>query len=449
MARGGNKLGLGGKLGYGLGDFGLNLHWQAMGLFLTFFQTEIMGLSPLWAGATFFVAALWDGITDPIMGLIADRTRSRWGRFRPYLLFGAVPLAASLVLTFTAPVLTGMAVVAYGLATHMLLRTAYTVVAIPYSSLSARMTSDADERAVLTGWRMQFAFLGGAVVAWAMPSIVTHWADGDAVQGYRMAATIIGGVSVLALIICFLTVREQPVAVIRDQRPSRWTHDLAEFFRLMRLGGPTMQLYTCILVSQIMVPLQARNYLYFFKYGVGDPGLGDKALALFGVLNVVAVPCWVWLIRRTQKRTAFMAGGTLFAIGSFGVAIMPDAALVPHMLLLSLACIGHTAYAVCLWAMLPDSVDWSEWRFHRRDEGKIFGMASFLQKAALGISGLVMGAVFDLYGVTETGGGAVPGLHMVMGFIPLAGIIAAMVILWRYRLSFRCHAAIVTRLERR
>lgn len=450
MERKAQGLGLAGKFGYGLGDFGLNLHWQGMGLFLTFFQTEMLGLSPLWAGATFFVAALWDGITDPIMGLVADRTRGRWGRHRPYLLFGAVPLAASLALAFTAPGLTGPAAVAYALATHMLLRTAYTVVAIPYSSLSARMTSDADERTSLTGWRMQFAFLGGAVVSWLMPLLAARFSGGDAAHGYAVAASVIGAISAIAFVICFLTVRERPLAADEAAPEAGVWADLAGFLALVRRGGPTVQLYLCILVSQMMVPLQARNYLYFFKYGLEDMSRADQAMALFGIINVLCVPLWVWLIRRTQKRTGFMVGGGLFALGSLGFACMPEPGYWSGFLPLALACAGHTAYAVCIWAMLPDAVDWSEWRFGRRDEGKIFGLASFLQKFALGISGLLMALVFDLFGVIGgQGEGADSGLRMVMGVIPLIGILAGMAIMRDYRLDFTRHARIVARLRQR
>lgn len=443
-------LSLGRKFGYGLGDFGLNLHWQGMGLFLTFFQTEIMGLSPVWAGVTFFAAALWDGITDPIMGVIADRTRGRWGSHRPYLLFGAVPLAASLALAFTAPGFTGPAAVMYGLATHMLLRTTYTVVAIPYSSLSARMTSDADERTSLTGWRMQFAFLGGAAVSWMMPVLARQFAGLDGAQGYAVAAAIIGGVSVVAFILCFLIVREQPVTAARLARDEHFWDDLKGFIALVRRGGPTVQLYLCILISQIMVPLQARNYLYFFKYGIGDMSRADQAMALFGAINVLSVPLWVWLIRRTEKLTGFMVGGGLFAVGSLGFALMPQWSYWGGFIPLAVACAGHTAYAVCIWAMLPDTVDWSEWRFRRRDEGKIFGLAAFLQKAALGLSGLLMAAVFHGFDVTKGQGEASEmGLRVVMGVIPLAGILAAMFIMRDYRLDLRRHAAIVQRLGNR
>lgn len=443
-------LSLGRKFGYGLGDFGLNLHWQGMGLFLTFFQTEIMGLSPVWAGVTFFAAALWDGITDPIMGVIADRTRGRWGSHRPYLLFGAVPLAASLALAFTAPGFTGPAAVMYGLATHMLLRTTYTVVAIPYSSLSARMTSNADERTSLTGWRMQFAFLGGAAVSWMMPVLARQFAGLDGAQGYAVAAAIIGGVSVVAFILCFLIVREQPVVAARMARQERFWDDLKGFIALVRRGGPTVQLYLCILISQIMVPLQARNYLYFFKYGIGDMSRADQAMALFGAINVLSVPLWVWLIRRTEKLTGFMVGGGLFAVGSLGFALMPEWSYWGGFIPLAVACAGHTAYAVCIWAMLPDTVDWSEWRFRRRDEGKIFGLAAFLQKAALGLSGLLMAAVFHGFDVTKGQGEASEmGLRVVMGLIPLAGIVAAMFIMRDYRLDLHRHAAIVQRLGNR
>src|SRR6056297_2609052 len=144
------------KSGYALGDTGLNVYWQGISLFLFFFYTEVMGLSPGTAGFTVFVASLWDGLTDPWMGGIADRTRSRFGRFRPYLLWAPPLLALAFVLTFWVPEgLSPTLLPAYALLTHLLLRTLYTVVAVPYSALSARITQVSQVRASLAGWRMQ------------------------------------------------------------------------------------------------------------------------------------------------------------------------------------------------------------------------------------------------------------------------------------------------------
>lgn len=158
------------KIGYGLGDYGINFHFSMTTNFLLFFYTEVFGLLPAVAGTVLLVARISDALTDPLMGLIADRTHSRWGKLRPYLLFGAVPLGVASVLLFSVPTLSPGAKVAYAYATYILYGVAFTIVTIPYSALTASITSDAQQRTELSTFRIGFATLGGGSVAVFTPA---------------------------------------------------------------------------------------------------------------------------------------------------------------------------------------------------------------------------------------------------------------------------------------
>jgi GPH family glycoside/pentoside/hexuronide:cation symporter len=179
-----------------------------LGLFLLYFLTEVVGLPPALAGGLIFIGLLWDGPTDIAMGVIADRTRTRWGRFRPYLLIGAPLVGASLVLVFWAPPLSGPLLIAFVLAAQLVFRLAFTIVAIPYGALSSAMTQDSRERGVLTGFRVTGSTLAALTVALAIPALIGGLGQGDPARGYAWTAAIIGAAASVAIMICFFAARE-------------------------------------------------------------------------------------------------------------------------------------------------------------------------------------------------------------------------------------------------
>ena len=168
-----DRLPLGRVLGYGIGDFGFNFYWFSLQLFLAYYYTDVLGLRAEVAGLVIFLCLTWDGLVDPAIGVLANRTRTRWGKYRPYLLFGSVPLAISFALMFAPVGFEGAALIAYAFATQILFRTMYGLVNIPYRALMATMTRDSMQRNWLAGARMVWAFLGTAVVSFFTPRLVT------------------------------------------------------------------------------------------------------------------------------------------------------------------------------------------------------------------------------------------------------------------------------------
>ncbi|WP_044560981.1 MFS transporter [Azospirillum sp. B4] len=449
------------KLGYAVGDLGLNLHWQAMTLFLAYFQTDVQGVPPVWVGVGFLVAAIADGLANPLMGVWADRTSTRLGRYRPFILWGGVPLGLVMAACFTAPGLGQGGLIAYAILSHTAWRGVYTIVSIPYASLSARITQDAEERSSLTGYRMTCAFIGGITVSFLLPALaarIDHLATGGhggaygGGLGYTISGLVVGGLSVALFWLCAAVVKEEPWPALTPASSARLDSDVGGFLRTLGRSGPLMRLLLSIGLIQIAGALQFRNLVYFFKYDVGDMDLAAYAMPAFSAASAISVPFWVWLARRTSKKTAWQLGTALAAASSLAFLAVPSGQTTLAVAAIAALFIGCTVHAVGFWAMLPDLVDYNEWRFGRRDEAKIFGVASLAQKVALGLAGALLGWLLSAIGFVPNAtqsAETLGGLRLLMSLLPCGLFVATLVLMAGYRLDGSLHRHIVEELASR
>ncbi len=199
------RLGFREKVGYGLGDTASHFVWDMVGFWLLFFYTDVYGIPAAAAGTIMLIARFWDMASDPLMGIISDRTRTRWGRFRPFILFGAVPYAVLAVLTFTTPDFGETGRIVYAGATYILLMTAYTAINLPYSSLAAVMTPDTYERAGLNTYRFVFAFIGQLIVAGLALTLANKFGGGDKAVGFQYTVILFAALSVVFFFVSFAT----------------------------------------------------------------------------------------------------------------------------------------------------------------------------------------------------------------------------------------------------
>ena len=220
------------KIGYALGDTASNFYWKTFEFFLLIFYTDVFGLSPAAAGTMFGVTRFWDAIADPMMGAMADRTRTRWGRFRPYLLWMAIPFGVAGVLTFTTPHLDTGAKTVYAYCTFSFLMLAYTAINIPYSALMGVMTSDTQARTALSSLRFIGGFSGGIIVVSATPWLVARLGAGDAERGWQLTMVVWGIAASVLFVITFLTVRE------RVEPPPEQKADIRRELRDLLTNGP-------------------------------------------------------------------------------------------------------------------------------------------------------------------------------------------------------------------
>ena len=431
------------KIGYGSGDFAFNLYWQGVSLYLFYFYTDVLGLPNAMAGIIYAMGSLWDAVTDPAMGYVAERTRTRWGRYRPYLLFMPLPLAFSYLLIFWHPgdvSITIMAVLA--LTGQFVFRLFFTMASTPYSSLMARMTQDANDRAGMAGARMLFAYAGGFTVVVLTGAMLEG--VGDERRAFLLIGLISGGLASLVFWVCFYICKEPD-----DGRAAAPPPSLADSLTSLRSNMPFFIVLASILLMVCGTTLIGKTILYFFEYQLGDRNAGSQALMAFAATGLVVIPIWTFITVKTSKRFVWLAGSFVSALALLALLVNP--ARTPEMVIWNYVAIsaGTGAFAITFWGMLPDTVEYGEWKSGIRLEATIFGLVTFAQKGAVALSAVLLGFLLDVIGYragqvqsTET----LDGLRLVIVLVPLVGIAASALCMVFYPLSPQRHADIVRQL---
>jgi GPH family glycoside/pentoside/hexuronide:cation symporter len=366
------------KLGYGLGDTASHFVWDMVGFWILIFYTDTFGISAAAAGTIMFIARFWDMASDPLMGVISDRTRTRWGKFRPYILWMALPYSFLAVLAFSTPDLGQTGKVVYAAVTYLLLMTAYTAINLPYSSLGAVMTSDSYERTSLNTYRFVCAFAGQLIVSGLALTLAGYFGQGDSARGYRLTVTLFAVIAFVLFIVAFLSTRE------RIQPPPTQQDSLKQDFKILLANRPWVILAAVGIVSFVMFALQNLSLAYYFKYYIGR----EESVQLFNVVGsvalIVALPLSKPLAQRFGKRNVFI-GSSLLSGSFFILLYLPGAQSLGWIYVLNI--LGKMAYAPAvplLWTMIADAADYAEWTTGRRATGLFFSAATFAQKGGWG-----------------------------------------------------------------
>lgn len=437
------------RVGFGIGDFGFLLVWQGTSLFLYYFYTDVLGIKPTVAALVYFVAMAWDAVSDPIIATLADRTQTRFGKYRPWLLFGAAPFALSYPLAFSAPPefwMLGTAV--WALLTHIALRTAYTIVSMPFNSLQARLTDDAHERSVLAGFRMVGAALGGLTVVFVTPLLVNLYGEAREAEAYFWAACIAGGFAFLALIYCFVSMREpaERGAAAKESIIS----DLKSIFPMFVKNAPLLRVFGVIVIATVCIGMFGQSILYYFKYDVGQPEMAMIALLLPAALLILTVPIWILISAKTSKKTSLVAGVSIALVGYLLFFLNLQDNLIVALVAIALTGIGTAAVAVMFWAMLPDTVEYGEAITGIRAEAKTFGFATFAQKSAVGLNALIFGILLTAVGFeanADQSEQTLLGMKAIMSLIPALGCVLMIWIMRGYMLDHAAHHKLVEKLK--
>ena len=432
------------RIGYGVGDFGINLYFITAMTYLLYFYTDVFGLSAAAAGGVFLVARVVDAVTDPLMGMIAERTRTRWGRLRPYLLIGAIPLALITILTFTIPDLDASGKLVWAYVTYIAFGVLYTVVSIPYSALTASITDNHHERTLLSTIRMGFAFAGGYVVSVGMLPLVGLF--DNAAAGFQNAMVIFGVVATGLLVLTFNSTRET------IQPPPSQHLSVADSLRAVFANPPLLIVIVLFTCGMLSFTVRQTVTLYYFKYNLGRE---DLIAAFFGItmpimfVGLLAVPK---IAERLGKAGGIVAGATVSIIGCLGLYLTPYDAIAWVFVWSCVVALGGTPIAVLGWAMIPDTVEYAQWRHGLRADGAIFSFASFFQKFAKAIGGAGVAGVLAWAGYmanTAQSAASITAIHNLMTLAP-AGIMVVMIIAARfYRLDEARHAELVSALAAR
>lgn len=437
------KLGTGRIVGYGVGDFAFNLTFTFCSLFLLYFYTDVLGLSATSGGLIIMAALVWEGATDPVVGVLANRTRTRWGRYRPYLLFGAIPLALSFVAMFLPLGLSGTALALYAFATHLLFRTVYTFVNIPFIALSAQMTNDSNERGKLAGARMMFAILCGLVLA--VVSLPLAKALGGGAQGFFGLSLVYGATVVAILLICFGVTREDVCTA--DAHPT-----LPEMLRAVRTNRPFLSLLAATLLGSVAYTMSGKAMVYYIKYYAGTEASVTTGLSIGLLAAALAMLPWIQVSRRTSKRAVWLMGVVITSAVSVTIFILVPKAGALLWGLLALSGAGNAAFILSFWSMVPDTVEYGELQTGTRAEGAVFGFIIFTQKVALGIGTGLLGIILDLVGYQANqvqAAETVHGITVMFTLVPLGLSLAAAAFIWFYPLDQKTHERIVADIARR
>jgi len=433
---------------YGAGDIGFSLTSTIIGAYFAIFLIDVVGVSPAIAAAAIFVGRTWDYLNDPLIGYITDRTRTRWGRRRPFLLFGALPFAAVFTLLWWRPPFQGdVALAVYYAAAYVLFDAAATFVYMPYFALTPELTPDYDERTSLTATRMFFSIAGG-LVAFTVPLMIVGGFRPENAARVLLMGALFGLVSALPLWLVFITARERPELMAQPQ-PKLIPSIRAAFSNRPFLFGLGIYLFTWVSVSILESIL-----LFFIKYVVRQEAQSDLIMALIFGTGIVALPLWQWASRRLNKRWAYIIGIAFWAAVQLVLASLTPATGLPVLFgLCVLAGIGVSAAHVLPWSIIPDAIEWGELRTGERHEGMFYSLITLAQKIASSVAVPLALVVLDRTGYIPNSliqpDSAINGIRIVAGPIPAALLCLGILFALIYPLGREGHAAIIAELEAR
>lgn len=362
------------KTAYAFGDFGLNLYWASISAFLLIFYTDVMMLPAAAVGTLILVTKLGDAIADPLMGMLADRTRTRWGHFRPWLLWGALPMAATGVLAFTVPSLAADMRLLWAYVTFSLMMLAYTVVSIPYSALSGVITADGQQRTVLVSLRFIAAFAGTTFVNYATLDLVAALGQGDAATGWQRTLMLYGVIAIVLFACVFAFVRERVVPPPTQRTP--WRQDVADLLH----NRPWLVLFVLALVIMVTIVMRGGAGVYYFKYYLGRPDLTGWFLGSYSVALAIGAAATPLLTRHFDRRRLMMGLMVLVGLLSGAMYFVPPDGLVAAFALNILVGLALGPKSPLAFAMYADTADYTEWRTGRRATALTFAAATFSQK---------------------------------------------------------------------
>jgi glycoside/pentoside/hexuronide:cation symporter, GPH family len=435
------------KLGYGVGDLSFNIAYQTTALYLIFFFTDVFGIAAGAAGMIMFYSKIWDAAIDPAMGYITDRTKSRWGSKRPYILLGTVPLGITFMLLFYSPALTSENLkIAYGLVTFILFCTAITIVNVPYGALTADLTLDSNERAVVTGYRMTFAIVGALVAAGATLPVVGILGGGDQVLGFRHMSMAYAVLIMVVLLVTFFTVKE------RVSHPKEEVLSLVKSLKLIAGNRPFLILAAGTICHLTAVLTTAAVVNYYFKYNLKNEAMIPVAFLCLFVTAIGFMPLFVKLSTKKSKKYAYNLGIGSFALVLILLFFFGERNIYLTLFLFFLGAAGMATNWLSAWSMVPDTVEYSEWKTGYRREGIIYGAFFFCQKFPAALAAFIVGIVLKHVGYVaniEQTQASLMGIRLLLTLIPVGFIILGIVFISLFPIDAATHRTMLADIGKR
>ena len=438
----GERVSLGVKFGYGVGDFAFNLAFQVTALYLIYFFTDVFMISAVAAGTIFLVSKIWDAVFDPIMGYVCDHTKSRWGKKRPYLLFGSIIVGVSTALLFAAPDLSPAGRVWYAFVTFIFFCSALTVANVPYGALTADLSLDTRERSSVSGFRMTFALIGTLFAAGATKLLVGMF--GSELSGFRAMGFIYAVAIVAILLVTFASVRERGLGSAEANQSFR--KDVA----LVIKNGPFLILTAATFLVMVAINTMAAIVNYYFKYNLSAEGMIPVAFLILFVTAAIFLPLFVFISNKRSKKFAFLLGQSVLALALVLLYFLGEKGIVYTLAILFVAGIGMATVFLSPWAMVPDTVEYSEWKTGFRREGIIYGCFFFSFKVGAALAGFIAGQGLGLANYVPNvvqSEGTLSVIRILITAVPLIFILAGMVFIARYPIDALMHRKMLDEIK--
>jgi len=450
-----DKLPLKEKVAYGFGDFGFSMFWKLFSAYLLFFYTDVFGITAAAAGTMFLVTRIWDTANDPVMGMIGDRTKSRWGKFRPYLLYFAVPFGIIGVITFSTPDMSSSGKLIYAYVTYTLMMMVYTACNVPYSSLLGVMSNNSHDRTSLATWRYIGGYMGGLFVTATANYLFEYFSGNQAseisstgnpvitTQGFQYTIAVYAILTTIALLITFKGVKERVAERIEQNNSIK--DDLSDLIK----NVPWLIMFGVLVFSILGNTVKDGIILFYTKYYLGEQEIffigkisqSEIASILltvgmgFSLLGVIlAIP----VSDRIGKKNTFMLSTIVAVVFNFLFYFLePDQVNLMIIYTITMAVFGGML-APITWSMYADISDYSEWKNKRRATGLIFSSSSMTNKMGWTLGSTTTGWLLAYYGfeanVVQTQE-TITGMRYMIGLIPAVLSLITLAFLWFYPLS--------------
>jgi GPH family glycoside/pentoside/hexuronide:cation symporter len=436
------------KIIYGSGDLGFSLTGTIIGAYFLFFLIDVVGIKPAVAGIAILIGKTWDYINDPLIGHLSDRTRTRWGRRRPFLLFGALPFGLAFILMwYRPPFESQIALAAYYAFVYVLYDAAATFVYMPYFSLTPELTDDYDERTSLTSYRMFYSILGG-LIAFTVPLMIVGTFNPENASRVLLMGTIFGLGSAMPLILVFFFTRERKDFIVLE-KPKLVESLKAAFKNRPFVFGAVIYLLTWICMDILQTVL-----LFFIKHVLRLESMSDLIMALIFVTAMFALPLWEYISRRYNKRLAYAFGIAFWAVVQILlITVSPSVPVAVIYFLCIMAGIGISAAHVLPWAILPDAVEWDEYQTGERHEGMFYSLVTLMGKVASSVAIPLTALMLDLThyvpNAAQQPESALFGIRLLVGPIPAVFLTIGIIFALKYPLDRVQFSNVVKELKER
>ena len=424
------------KIGWAIGEVGIATYVGLTMIYLLFFLTQALRITPVWAGIALLVPRLWDVMVDPLIGALSDHTKTRMGRRRPYLLFAACTFGPLFALLFAVPAsLSDAGKIVYVTVLYLLVSTAYSMLDVPYSAMAAEFTSDYRERTSLTGYKMVAARTGIVLSVTLGPLIFTS--RGNLADGFKLLGALSGAFIVATTFTTFFATRRAPRI---DQAAHRFS--VRDEISSLRSNRPFRALWLVFLCQNLAIGASSTTLIYLITFVMkADAKVVGPLVAIGSVVGLVVTPLWVLVARRLGKRSAYFVGLSITALMSLPALVIPPPLYLVLFVVLLVAGIGDAATQLFPNSMVPDTVEVDQLRTGMRREGAIFGAWSFCRKLGMAAGAFLVSVGLSAIGFTSGAAAsaqspeALLGIRLIYSLLPFTLWVLTIILLRRYDLS--------------